>query len=111
MPEKIIQVTTMTSQRETAEAIAQAVLELRLAACVQIDGPVESHYHWKGNLETAQEWRCVMKTRESLWPRLESVIRSLHPYEIPEILALPVSGGFGPYLNWLEVETGGEGAF
>ncbi len=88
-----IQVVTTTDQRETAERIASALVEHRLAACVQIVGPISSTYHWHGEVETAQEWQCWAKSRRELYNAIEQTISRLHPYEVPEILAIPVLTG------------------
>ena len=67
-----------------------ALVERRLAACVQIVGPIRSTYRWKEQIETTQEWQCVAKTRRELYERVEEAVKSLHPYEVPEILAVPI---------------------
>ena len=99
-----IQLSTTTESREDAEKIAEDVLEKRLAACVQIIGPITSLYRWKGKMEKEREWLCVMKTRAALYDSLEKAIKGLHPYEEPEILALPVTAGSRGYLDWLDKE-------
>ncbi len=78
---------------------------MRLAACVQVLGPITSTYRWQGKIETGSEWLCVVKSREERYDELERAIRSLHPYEVPEILATPVTAGNPAYLAWLEAET------
>jgi periplasmic divalent cation tolerance protein len=100
-----IQVVTTTEHREDAERIARELVEVRLAACVQIVGPVTSIYRWRGKVETAQEWQCWIKSRSGLFPQIEQAIRRLHPYEVPEILAMPVIDGSPDYLKWLGDET------
>ncbi|NQU24372.1 MAG: divalent-cation tolerance protein CutA [Candidatus Nealsonbacteria bacterium] len=100
-----IQVVTTTERKEDALAIARALVEQRLAGCVQVLGPVTSTYRWQGNVETAQEWQCWAKSRRGLYDQIEQTIRRLHPYEVPEILALPVTAGSSDYLAWLEAET------
>jgi len=99
-----IQVVTTTASREDAERIAQALVAERLAACVQVLGPIASTYRWQGTIETAQEWLCLVKSRGELYGKIEDAIRRLHPYEVPEILALPVVAGSGAYLAWLDGE-------
>ncbi len=99
-----IQVFTTTDKKEDAEKIARAVVDGKLAGCVQIVGPVVSTYRWKGTIERAEEWLCFIKTREDLYAELEKAIRAIHPYEVPEIIAVPVSGGSGDYLRWLDGE-------
>jgi periplasmic divalent cation tolerance protein len=99
-----MQVVTTTQHKEHAEEIARALVEHRLAACVQILGPITSIYHWAGKIETSQEWQCWAKTRRGLFERVEEAIRQLHPYEVPEILALPVLAAGRDYLQWLDKE-------
>ncbi len=101
MPE-YIQVVTATEHREDAERIARTLVEERLAACVQVAGPVSSTYRWRDKIETAQEWQCWAKTRRDLYDEIEKAIRRLHPYEVPEILAVPIVAGSTGYLAWLE---------
>jgi len=100
-----IQVFTTTEKKEDARKIAREVVRKRLAACVQIIGPVSSTYWWKEGIEEAEEWLCVVKSREELYEKLEKAIRAVHPYEVPEILAMPVVKGSPDYLRWLDKET------
>jgi periplasmic divalent cation tolerance protein len=102
-----LQVVTTTANRQDAERIARALVEQRLAACVQIVGPITSTYRWKGEIETSEEWQCWAKSRGELFERIEQAIRHLHPYEVPEILAVPVVAGSEKYLAWLWEETEG----
>lgn len=99
--EGFIQVITATDKRENADHIARSLVEMRLAGCVQIVGPVTSIYRWKGAIETAGEWLCLIKTSAERYGAIEQAIRTLHPYETPEILALPVAAGSRDYLEWL----------
>jgi periplasmic divalent cation tolerance protein len=99
-----IQVVTTTGSQEEAEKIAQVLVTRRLAACVQVAGPIASTYHWQGKLETNQEWLCVIKSLQSHYQALEAAIRELHSYDVPEILAFGVVGGNLDYLNWLAAE-------
>ena len=101
-----IQVVTTTGKKEDAEKIAIALVERKLAACVQIAGPIFSTYRWKGHIEKAEEWQCVIKSREHRYKEIENVIKSIHPYEVPEIVAIPIIAGSGEYLDWLEGELG-----
>jgi periplasmic divalent cation tolerance protein len=96
-----IQVTTTTADRADAERIAASLLAQRLAACVQVGGPLESTYRWKGQIETSQEWICTIKTARSLYERVEKAIRHLHSYEEPEITAVSIVAGSEGYLKWL----------
>lgn len=99
-----IQVTVTTPTPEVAQAIAERLLTDRLAGCVQIAGPIESRYWWQGKLETSQEWQCVAKSRRDLFSRLDAAIRRLHPYDVPEILAIGVEMANADYLAWLQQE-------
>lgn len=101
-----VQVTTTTARREDAERIAGELLEARLAACVQIAGPIESRYRWKGEIETAREWLCLIKTAAARFPEVERAIRAVHPYETPEIVETAISAGSAAYLEWIRTETG-----
>ncbi len=94
-------VTTTVDNRETAEQIAEAVVTGREAACAQVLGPVASTYRWRGAVEHATEWQCQMKTTRARQPALEAAVRRLHPYEVPEIVAVPLTGN-PAYLQWVE---------
>lgn len=89
----------------TGEAIAQALLSERLAACVNRVGPVRSLFRWQGKIDAADEQLLVVKARLSALERLMARVKGLHPYEVPELLALPVVAGGGAYLDWLAAET------
>ena len=102
--EGFIQVMTATERKEDAERIARSLVEMRLAGCVQIVGPVVSVYRWKGRIETAEEWLCLIKSSEDRYGAIEEAIRSRHPYETPEIISLPITAGSRDYLNWLRGE-------
>ncbi len=99
-----IQVTTATASQKEAENIACALLETRLAGCVQIYGPISSTYWWQGTIESAQEWVCQIKTSRRLYPQIEATIQRLHSYKVPEIIALPLVDGNPDYFKWLEGE-------
>lgn len=96
-----IQVVTTTEQKADAERIARTLVEERLAGCVQVLGPITSTYRWQGTIETSQEWQCVAKSRTCLFQEIDEAIRGVHPYEVPEILAVPVVAGSRAYLAWL----------
>jgi len=102
-----IQVLTTTASREEAERIARALIGERLAACVQVIGPISSTYRWQGAIETSQEWLCVAKSRQDLYGEIEKAIRRIHSYQVPEILAVPVVAGSADYLAWLDQEVQG----
>lgn len=94
-------VQTTTGSEEEAERISTALVERRLAACVQVLGPVSSRYRWQGEVEVAQEWLCLAKTTAGRYAELEAAIRELHSYEEPEILATPIVAASPGYLAWL----------
>ena len=100
-----LQIVTATATKADAEKIARGLVERRLAACVQIAGPITSCYRWEGKIETAEEWVCTIKTRRDLYPQVETAIKELHPYQTPEILATDVVEGSREYLQWLSDET------
>jgi periplasmic divalent cation tolerance protein len=99
-----IQISTTTETKEQAENIAQYLVETKLAACVQITSPITSIYRWKGKVETANEWLCLIKTKEELFEQVEATIKKLHSYETPEIIAVPIVKGSKEYLIWLDDE-------
>ncbi|MBO3798727.1 MAG: divalent-cation tolerance protein CutA [Thermoproteota archaeon] len=101
---RYIQVLTTTGGREEAVKIARILLERRLAGCVQVLGPVSSLYWWKGKIEEAEEWLCVIKSREDLYEELEKTIRENHSYEVPEIITMPIVSGSRSYLEWMSME-------
>lgn len=104
MLEEYVQVITTTERKKDAERIAKALLEKRLAGCIQIVGPIVSTYWWKGNVETADEWLCFVKSKKDLYEELEKSIKEVHSYETPEIIALPIVKGSKDYLEWLSNE-------
>jgi len=98
-------VLTTLPERAAAEALARELLAARLAACIHVGATVRSLYHWKGEIETADETPVAIKTRAELYSRLETAIRSRHPYELPEIIAVPITHGLPGYLDWIAAET------
>ena len=101
-----LQVLTTTASRTEAERIAAVLVQRRLAACVQIVGPIASRYRWRGEVEQAEEWRCEAKTTAALFPQVEAAIRDLHSYSEPEIVALPILAGSPGYLAWIAGNVG-----
>ena len=99
-----IQVITTAESKESAGKIARAMVEQRLAGCAQVAGPITSTYWWHEAIETAEEWLCIFKTKRDKFAALERAIRAVHSYDVPEILALPVSEGSPDYLDWLSAE-------
>lgn len=100
-----ILVLTTLPEGSAAQALARELLATRLAACIQIGASAQSLYHWRGQIETAAEIPVTIKTRAGLYPRVEEVIRRHHPYELPEIIAVPISCGLPAYLDWIAAET------
>lgn len=100
-----IAVLVTAGAREEAERIAEALVMERLAACVNVVGPITSIYHWEGRVERGQELLLVIKTRAALFEQLEARVKSLHSYQNPEVIALPISAGTAAYLDWLRGET------
>jgi periplasmic divalent cation tolerance protein len=100
-----ILVLTHMPDRASATALARSLVAARLAACVSIGAPVESLYHWRGEIETAQEIPVAAKARAERYAEVEAAIRAQHPYELPEIIAVPIVHGFAPYLDWIAEET------
>ena len=105
MMQEFLEVHTTIDSKEAAQRIAEAIVSQRLAACVQVSGPITSTYWWQGKLEQAEEWLCTMKTRRDLYEKLEQAIRAVHSYDEPEILATLVAMGSRGYLEWVVRET------
>lgn len=100
-----LQVMTAASSRAEADRIADALVEQRMAACVQIVGPVASTYRWQGRVERADEWLCIVKTMRDRFDDVSAAIRQLHSYECPEVTATPITAGSKTYLEWLATEA------
>jgi periplasmic divalent cation tolerance protein len=100
-----IEVRTTTDSREAAQKIAEALASQRLAACVQISGPITSTYWWEGKVSQAEEWAISAKTQRTLYDRLEQIIKQLHSYDEPEIIAVEIVTGSQSYLDWIRQET------
>lgn len=101
MPEHAVVLMT-APDAAAAERIARALVDERLAACVNIVPEVRSVYRWEGKVEESREVMLVAKTRQSLFGRLEARVRELHPYDVPEIVSIPLTDGSRPYLSWLD---------
>lgn len=101
----VLLVITNTPDRATAERIAAALVETQAAACVNILAECNSIYRWEGKVEHATEVPLLIKTTADAYPRLEAELRKLHPYEVPEIVAIPFSAGLPAYLDWVRKET------
>ncbi len=102
-------VLTTVGLKEAADKLAQQLVERRLAACVNIIGPIRSIYRWRDKVHNEQEFLVLIKTTAECAAQLRSALKSLHPYELPECVELTVSGGSEEYLAWVAAEvTGGE---
>lgn len=104
-----VRVVLCTTPPDAAETIAGALVERKLAACVNIVPGVRSVYRWKGAIERAEETLLIVKTTAGRIDALTEAIRSIHPYEVPEIIALDVTGGLPGYLAWVLESAGTEG--
>lgn len=105
MPERFCVVFISAPAGRVAQRLATSVLRARLAACVSVIPTAVSHYWWKGKLENGRESLLIVKTRRSLLARLEKHVHANHPYEVPEVISLPVLTGNKAYLQWLADET------
>lgn len=97
-----ILIQTTSSDKEVLTRIASELVKQKLAACCQISGPIESHYHWEDKLESSSEWICNVKTTKEAGQSVFQTIRLMHNYDLPEILSFDISGGDPDYLKWIE---------
>jgi len=104
MADKILVLST-TGSKEEAQTIARALVERRMAACVNIVGPIESVYRWQGKVQTSAEYMLLVKTTAERFPAVRLAIRELHSYELPECIALEIDNGSDEYLNWIETSV------
>lgn len=102
---EILLVITNLPDASSAEKLARQLIESRAAACVNQLAPCISTYRWKDKIETATEVPLLIKTTRAAYPRLEKMIKEAHPYELPEIIAVPVTAGLPAYLDWVGAET------
>lgn len=105
MSHKVLLVLTNLPDSASARRMAEALIENRAAACVNILAECNSVYRWQGKVDSSTEVPLLIKTTQDAYPRLEAIIRSNHPYELPEIIAVPVDNGFPGYLKWVAQET------
>lgn len=104
--ESLIMILTTSDNKEVITSIGRALLEQRLVACVQFLGPMTSLYWWKDSVEETREWLAIMKTKATLYKKVESEIHRLHPYEVPQIVSIPIECAFSEYGKWIVNETG-----
>ena len=107
--EKYIVILTTVPDEDTGQKIARAILSERLAACVTMTSTSQSLYWWQGKISQEQEHMLFIKSQNKLYPHLEKMILELHPYEVPEVIALPAVRGFSQYLDWIAEETSSHG--
>ncbi len=93
---------TTTSDKKTAETIAKTLIEKGLVACAQIQDSITSIYKWQEEINIDNEYRILLKTTDTHFERIENIITNLHPYDVPQIIALPVSKASQSYLQWIE---------
>jgi len=103
---RLVEIRTTCPSREVADSLAARLVQNRLAACVQIDGPVRSTYAWRGAIEIADEWRCTCKTTAVRAPACAEAIAVGHPYETPEIITVPIEASEA-YAAWVRSSVGG----
>jgi periplasmic divalent cation tolerance protein len=102
-------VLTNLPDTDSAQALATGLVEARLVACANILAPCRSVYRWQGKVEDAEEVPVLLKTTRERYPALEAAIRAQHPYELPEIVAVPIERGLPDYLAWVAAETAAKG--
>ncbi len=101
----VLVVLTTFPDRESAESTLKTLVKERLSACAQIAGEIKSFYWWEGKVEDEKEYLAILKTTEKAYSELERRLEELHPYKVPQIVALSASAVFTPYLKWLEEEV------
>jgi periplasmic divalent cation tolerance protein len=104
--QEFVQITTTTGDTAIAEQIAIDLVDRRLVACAQIQGPVRSVYRWEGKVESTEEWVVSFKTVGAHFEAIEKAIAELHPYDVPELIVVPIIGGSNAYLEWVREQSG-----
>jgi periplasmic divalent cation tolerance protein len=102
MPTPLHLILCTVPDRETGLKLSRSLLEQGLAACINLTSPITSVYHWQGKLETSEEILLLIKTTKQHYKAVETALLAEHPYELPEIIAVPVEQGLEDYLNWVE---------
>jgi len=105
MEYKNVVVLVTVGSPELAQKIANQLLTEKKAACVNIVPQIDSHFWWHGKIENADEYLLIIKTRAALLDEVEIIVKSIHPYTVPEIIALPIVGGNKDFLDWVDKET------
>jgi periplasmic divalent cation tolerance protein len=101
----VLVVLTTVGSEEDAHRLSRILVQARVAACVNCGAPSRSEYWWDGRVETAQEWPLTIKTTRTRYAELEALLIEHHPYDVPEILALPVEAGGATYLDWVRTNS------
>ena len=101
---QVILLTTF-STKEEAQTFAHALIDRRLAACIQIVGPIVSVFRWEDNIDTAEEYRCEVKTTSALATKIENALADLHPYDVPELVTVPIEHMSAAYENWFTTQV------
>lgn len=107
MNDKFIIVLTTIDDIDKGRRISKLIIDKKLAACVNIVGPIQSEFFWRGKIEESKEWLILIKSRKDLYSKLEELIIKIHPYVTPEIIYFEIDGGFKKYLNWINEVTEG----
>ena len=102
----LMQVQVAVERRETGEAICDELVRERIAAAGQLLGPIRSSYRWRGELVVSEEWLCLLILQADRYGELERRVVELHPYEVAEVIAVPIGAASEPYVRWVEAETG-----
>ena len=105
---KLIQISVTAPDKNTALKIGRSLVEKKLVSCMQITGPIQSIYWWNNEIEDQEEYLCLAKTREDLFEAVKNEVYDLHPYEVPEIIAVPILLTSKDYGRWIEEYTTGE---
>ncbi len=105
MSQHLLVLTTIGSEEDAAR-LGRSLVEKRLVACVNVIGPARSIFLWKGKVEDESERLLLMKTRADRYVDLETAIKELHPYEVPEVIAIPIERGSQDYLSWVDENVG-----
>ena len=107
MSEYLLILTTVPDEK-TAKAISRTLVDERLAACVSLSSSCQSTYRWQEKVNLDREYMLFIKTQAPCYPELEKRLAAIHPYDVPEIIAIPLANGYGKYLNWMKEETNPE---
>lgn len=99
---KPVVVSTTSDDRDVLDRMAKTLVDRKLAACVQISGPINSCYSWQDKVETCEEFTCSIKTSSHLQSEIESVVNELHNYDLPQLIVVQIIGGSEAYLNWMQ---------